>query len=289
MTMADLRRTSRRRCSRPRCSAARSNDKISVTEEEAKAYYAEHQQEFTTPSEVTLREILIEVPTTDEGVNVAQDDEVKAEAEALRARLLAGEPFPRLAADFPTPPRRANGGLIGPIRQDELAPAFQKRLEPMKVGDVTEPIRTTRGYQMLKLESRTETRGCGLRRCAERHRQPGGGNEESRASCMKYLDRLRSQATITWRNDELKRAYEQALAERRKVTRRDDRRLVRAVDAVAARAGGARAAGAEAHRVVSADRHAVEPLEGPEEEDRLAALSRILLRALRPARSAWRC
>ncbi len=33
---------------------------------------------------------------------------------------------------------------------------------------------------------------------------------------MKYLERLRAQATITWRNDELKKAYEQALEERRK-------------------------------------------------------------------------
>ena len=42
-----------------------------ISEDEAKAYYAEHAKEFTTPSEVTLREILIEVPTTEKVVNVA--------------------------------------------------------------------------------------------------------------------------------------------------------------------------------------------------------------------------
>jgi hypothetical protein len=31
----------------------------------------------------------------------------------------------------------------------------------------------------------------------------------------KYLDKLREQATITWRNDELKKAYETALDRRR--------------------------------------------------------------------------
>jgi hypothetical protein len=31
---------------------------------------------------------------------------------------------------------------------------------------------------------------------------------------QKYLDRLRAQATITWRNDELQKAYELALARR---------------------------------------------------------------------------
>jgi hypothetical protein len=33
---------------------------------------------------------------------------------------------------------------------------------------------------------------------------------------LKYLDQLRAQATVTWRNDELKRAYDQALDKRRK-------------------------------------------------------------------------
>jgi hypothetical protein len=36
------------------------------------------------------------------------------------------------------------------------------------------------------------------------------------AERLKYLERLRGQATITWRNEELKKAYEQALAARQK-------------------------------------------------------------------------
>jgi parvulin-like peptidyl-prolyl isomerase len=188
-------------------------EKISVTEEEAKAYYAERSKEFTTPSEVTLREILVEVPATDKGINVAQDDEVKARTEAIRARLKAGEPFPRLAADFSAAPSRTNGGLIGPIRYDELAPEFQKLIDVMAVGDVTEPIRTTRGYQLLKLEARTDSR---VRSFADARSDIGErvGERKRRGELLKYLDRLRTQATITWRNDELKHAYEQALAKR---------------------------------------------------------------------------
>ena len=83
----------------------------------------------------------------------------------------------------------------------------------MKVGDVTEPIRTTRGYQLLKLESRTETR---VRSFADARNDIGERVAETKrqGELQKYLDRLRSQATVTWRNDELKRAYEQALAKR---------------------------------------------------------------------------
>jgi hypothetical protein len=36
------------------------------------------------------------------------------------------------------------------------------------------------------------------------------------AERLKYLQRLRNLATITWRNDELRRAYEQALAARQR-------------------------------------------------------------------------
>ncbi len=213
LSLADLRRNLEKSMLVSQVQRAEVTEKISVTEEEAKAYYAERAKEFTTPSEVTLREILVEVPTTEKGVNVAQDDEVKARADAIRARLAAGEPFPRLAADFSAAPSRANGGLIGPIRHDELAPSFQKLVDGMKVGDVTEPIRTARGYQLLKLESRTESR---VRSFADARADIGErvGEGKRQAELLKYLDRLRTQATITWRNDELKRAYEQGLAKR---------------------------------------------------------------------------
>ncbi len=215
MTMAELRRNLERQMFVGQVQQRDVVDKISVTDDEARAYYQTHRQEFTTPAEVTLREILIEVPVGERGINAAQDDEAKSEAEAVRGRAVAGDPLARLAAGSYDAPSKANGGLIGPISQDELAPALQKQLEGMKVGDVTEPIRTQRGYQILKLESRTETKVRGFDEARDDISQKVG-DEKLRGERMKYLERLRAQATITWRNDELKKAYEQALAERRK-------------------------------------------------------------------------
>ncbi|MBI2188618.1 MAG: peptidyl-prolyl cis-trans isomerase [Acidobacteria bacterium] len=215
MTMTDLRRALERQMLASESQRRDVVDKISVTEAEARAYYDAHRTEFTTPSEVTLREILIEVPVTEKGINVAQDDEAKAEAEEVRKRLLAGEPFPRLAAEFSDAPSKANGGLIGPIREGELADALQQQLAKLKVGELTTVIRTTRGYQILKLESRTETR---IRSFEDARADISTrvGNEKMAAERLKYLEKLRSQATITWRNEELRKAYEQALADRRK-------------------------------------------------------------------------
>ena len=213
MTLADLRKNLDTSMLISQVRRAEVNDKISVTEEEAKAYDAAHSQEFTTPSELTLRDILIEVPTSDKGVNVAQDDEAKTRTQELRKRLVDGEPFPRLAAEFSASPSRANGGLIGPLKRDELAPTFQKTLDGMNVGDLTEPIRAARGYQLLKLESRTETR---VRSFIDARGDIGErvADTKRQGELQKHLDRLRGQASITWRNDELKRAYDQALANR---------------------------------------------------------------------------
>ena len=213
LTEADLRRNLERSMMVSQVQRNEVIAKISVTDEEARAFYEAHRNEFTTPSEITLREILIEVPVTDRGVNVAQDDEAKAKAEEVRQRLLKGEPFARLAADFSASPSKANGGLIGPIRSDELAPQLQQLIDKLKIGEVAEVVRTQRGYQILKLESRTETK---IRTFDEARNAISDRVVETkrRAALQKYLDGLREQATITFRNAELKKAYDQALVRR---------------------------------------------------------------------------
>jgi len=214
LTMADLRRNLEKQMLVSQVQRAEIMEKISINDEEARAYYDAHKQEFTSPVQITLREILLEVPTGDRGVNVAQDDAVRASAEELRKRLLAGEPFPRLAGEYSAASSKANGGLIGPLNSEELAPSLREMLDRMQVGDITSVLRTQRGYQILKLESRSDSK---VRTFEEARGDIANkiGEIKLRAEREKYLDQLRAQATITWRNDELKKAYETALARRR--------------------------------------------------------------------------
>ena len=103
---------------------------------------------------------------------------------------------------------------VGAIGVMQVMPATGRS---MQVGDITEPIRTQRGYQLLKLESRTEAK---LRSFEEARGDIGNriGEQKLRGEREKYLDRLRSQATITWRNAELEKAYNAALAKRRQAS-----------------------------------------------------------------------
>ena len=101
-----------------------------------------------------MREILVAVPGDSKVMNVAADEAAKAKAEDIRRRTTTGgENFEKLAAEISDSPSKANAGLIGPLSVNDLSPDLRKLVESMKAGDVSEPVRTARGYQILKLES----------------------------------------------------------------------------------------------------------------------------------------
>lgn len=219
MTMQELRKALERQMLVSSVQQREIMEKISVTDDEARSYYDQHAAEFTTPASLTLREILVLVPESrnaagELAVNVGLDDEAKARAGQIRARVLAGEEFATLAGQVSDAPSKANGGLIGPIAPDELSPAVSDAIRDLEVGAVSEPLRTARGYQIFKVETRQapvlESFDQARPKIAERVYA-----EKRRTEFLKYLDRLRTQAIIVWRNDELKKAYEQALAARR--------------------------------------------------------------------------
>jgi peptidyl-prolyl cis-trans isomerase SurA len=181
--------------------------KLSITEEEARQYYARHPEEFTEGASVTLREIFIEVPAGTGGINVAQDDEAKKKIEDVRARALKGEDFAKLAADISTSPSKANGGLIGPFSHADMSPQLLALVEKMKPGDLTNPIRTAKGYQLFKLESLKAAALQPFDSVRDLIADKVAG-ARTQVEMRKFLTRLRSQAIIEWKNDELKKAYE---------------------------------------------------------------------------------
>jgi parvulin-like peptidyl-prolyl isomerase len=154
-----------------------------------------------------LREVLVAVPSSEKGVNVAQDDAAKAKAEEIHKRLLAGEPFARLASDLSDSGSKANGGLIGPILRTDLSPDLLKEIDPLKVGGLSRVLRTARGYQIIKLETRTDTKVKTLDEARSEIADRLAGNKQ-RGHMLTYLRQLRTQAIIDWKNDEIKKAYE---------------------------------------------------------------------------------
>jgi len=211
MTIEDLRKNVEKQFLVGQVQRDEVGSKLSITEEEARQYYLARNGEFAVPATVTLREILIEVPTTPQGVNVAKDDEVALQAAAVRARIAAGDDFAKVAAEVSASSSKANGGLIGPINIAEVSTALQQMIEKMKPGEVAQPMRVARGFQILKLEA--------LKPAAI---QPFDSvrdlvadkvhDARQQAEVRKFLARVRSQAIIEWKDEELKKMYEKQLA-----------------------------------------------------------------------------
>ncbi|HXW06562.1 MAG TPA: peptidylprolyl isomerase [Vicinamibacterales bacterium] len=215
LTLAELRRNVERQFVINQIQQDEVGSKLQITEEEARQFYQIHQREFVEPAAVTLREILIEVPAATQkgqaGVNVGQDDEIAQRAAEVRERIAAGEDFGRLAAEVSAAPSKANGGLIGPIAVSELSPTLQELFQKMKPGETTQPIRIQRGYQIIKLETFKPAAA-----------QPFDSvrdlvadrvyAERQRSEVRKFLNRVRSQAIIVWKNEELKKAYDMQVA-----------------------------------------------------------------------------
>ncbi len=210
MTMAELRKNLEKSMIAQRVQQNEVMSKIGVTEDEAKKYYSTHMNEFTTQPTVTLREILVGVATDGRGVNVGADEAAKARADAIRARVAGGEVFEKLAADVSDSPSKANAGLIGPLSLTEVSADLRARIEKMKPGDISEVTRTNRGYQILKLETKTATQTMSLEQARE---QIGERvfTDKRKVEFLKYLERLRGQAIIEWKNPDVKKAFDEGL------------------------------------------------------------------------------
>jgi parvulin-like peptidyl-prolyl isomerase len=210
LTLAELRKNLERQMIMQRVQQNEVVNKVAMTEDEARAYYDSHLTEFTTPASVTLREIVINPTAEAKGVSVAADEAARARADAVRARAAAGEDFEKLAADVSDSTSRANGGLIGPIKLDDLSADLRKMIEAMKIGDVSQPLRTTRGYQILKLETSSARQTLAFDQAREQIASHVLDDKRKR-EFFKYLDKLRAQAILDWKNEEIRKAYLEGL------------------------------------------------------------------------------
>jgi peptidyl-prolyl cis-trans isomerase SurA len=210
MTLVDLRRNLERTMIVERVRQNEVLGKIGVNDEEARRYYESHKSEFTSSPTITLREVFVTVPGEAATINVGRDEEARDKADKIRERAVAGESFEKLAADLSDAPSRANAGLIGPLNLGDVSADIRKLVETMKAGDVSPVLRSAKGYQILKLESMTapETQPFDQ---AKQEISNRVFTDKRKAEFDKYLDKLRAEAIIEWKNADIKKAYEEGL------------------------------------------------------------------------------
>jgi peptidyl-prolyl cis-trans isomerase SurA len=126
---------------------------IVIPEPEKRKYYEEHKTEFVRQEEVYMRQILIST----EGKTAEQVATADKKAKDLVARARKGEKFGELARDNSDDPETAkNQGELPPYKRGMLLKQIEDVVFTQKKGYVTDPIKVTNGFLILKVEERYE-------------------------------------------------------------------------------------------------------------------------------------
>jgi len=112
-------------------------DKAKVTDQDVKTYYDEHKEDFSPFSEVRIS--LIRVKTEDEAKDILK-------------KLQKGEDFAKIAKESSIDINSAKiGGDLGFLSRDQISPEHEMVVTRLKKGDVSEPIKTVKGYDIIKV------------------------------------------------------------------------------------------------------------------------------------------
>ncbi|GGI96409.1 SurA N-terminal domain-containing protein [Halopseudomonas pertucinogena] len=157
-------------------------DAVTVTDEQVEQYYTANQADFMSPEQVVLETLTLsrsdffDDGEVDEAAleslyhrevgNLAEQrrashilfeiegDEaaVLEQAREVKARIDAGEDFAALAREFSQDPGTVNnGGDLGYVERDSFDPDFEAVLYALQENEVSEPVRSSFGYHLIKL------------------------------------------------------------------------------------------------------------------------------------------
>lgn len=115
----------------------------------ARELYLVNRDKYRVPEQVAASHILFDTKkhTPDEALKLAQE---------TRTKILAGADFNALAKQVSDDPSaQGNGGHIDYFDKAQMDPAFADAAFALKnAGDVSEPIRSSFGYHLIRLEGR---------------------------------------------------------------------------------------------------------------------------------------
>jgi len=114
----------------------------------ARELYMIDKAKYTQPAQIDTSHILF--------AKTRGEEAALAAAKEARAKLAAGADFATLAKELSDDAgSKANGGHIGWRAQGQLDPAYEKAAFALKKeGDISEPVASTFGYHIIKLEGR---------------------------------------------------------------------------------------------------------------------------------------
>ncbi len=150
------------------------------SEEEVRAYYENHPEEFVEPEQVAASHILVETEEL---------------ARSVKARLDAGESFNDLALELSTCPSKEVGGALGLFERGKMVPEFEEVAFELELGEISGPVKTQFGYHIIQVDN-IKPEGV---QSYEKAKQKIAGelyNEKKQQAYDEYTKRLRQEYEV---------------------------------------------------------------------------------------------
>ncbi|GIP55684.1 peptidylprolyl isomerase [Paenibacillus vini] len=129
------------------------SEKAKVTDDDVKKEFEATKENYITAS---VRHILIGF-TDKEGKERSKEDALKV-ANEVKAKLDKGEDFAKLVKEYSTDgqPNIDNGGLYADTPVSNWVTEFKEKAITLPINTISEPVETTYGYHIIRVEKRTE-------------------------------------------------------------------------------------------------------------------------------------
>ncbi len=124
---------------------------VTVTDEEAQAYYAAHPEQFEKGERIRARHILIK---SEPDASDADKKKARQTLEEVQGKLEKGESFADLAKEYSEGPSGPKGGDLGYFERGQMVKPFEDAAFGLKDDEVSEIVETRFGFHLIKAVDR---------------------------------------------------------------------------------------------------------------------------------------
>lgn len=128
--------------------------RVTVDEAEVRDYYEKTKDSSGPPQEkVKVRHILFSVP---EWASQQMDESAKKKAEEVLAKIKGGLDFAEAARLYSDDPSKERGGDLGVVSKGHMINPLDEVIFSLKPGEVSQPVRSSLGYHLIKVEEKVD-------------------------------------------------------------------------------------------------------------------------------------
>ncbi|MBF8250451.1 MAG: PpiC-type peptidyl-prolyl cis-trans isomerase [Deltaproteobacteria bacterium] len=123
--------------------------KVSVSEKDLADYYEKNHRMFLKDEEVKISHILFVVPEMASGAAI---EGIKKEAMDVLDMARSGKDFQELAKKNSEDSSAQEGGSLGFFKRGQILPAFEEAAFSLKKGEISDLVRTTYGFHIIRVD-----------------------------------------------------------------------------------------------------------------------------------------